>query len=400
MLVLVLNSGSSSVKYQIMDMPSGRSLASGIAERVGTASSVLTHQVPEREALTVKQPLRDHTAALGLILRTLVDPQQGALSSLDEVQAVGHRFVHGGEYYAESCIVTAEVLETLEAHSDLAPLHNPPNLAGIHACQEALPGKPQVLAFDNGLHASLPPEAYLYALPYELYERHRIRRYGFHGLALRSAFERAEQLLGRDVSEMKVVTLMLGSGNTASACDCGRSVEISTGFTPHEGLVASTRAGDMDAAIIPWLMDKDRLDTAQIVDLLNRRSGWLGISGISQDLRDVIAAAEQGHERAQLALAVHAHRARKYVGAYAATMGGIDLLIFAGSVGLKSPLVRANICRGLEFMGLTLDPNANSDCRREAVVSAADSPRPIVTVEISEELIIARDTWQLVSQTQ
>ncbi|MGE5530586.1 MAG: acetate/propionate family kinase [Bacteroidota bacterium] len=397
MRILILNSGSSSVKYQIMDMPAGRSLASGIAERVGTASSVLTHEVPEREPLTIKQPLRDHTAALNLILRTLTDPQHGALSSLDEVEAVGHRFVHGGEYYAESCLVTPEVVETLETHSDLAPLHSPPNLAGIHACQQALPGKPQVCAFDNGLHASLPPEAYLYALPYELYERHRIRRYGFHGLAVRSALERAELLLGRSVSEMKVVTLMLGSGNTANAYDCGRSVEISTGFTPQEGLVQSTRAGDMDAAIIPWLMDKEGLDTTQVVELLNRRSGWLGLSGISPDLRDVIAAADQGHERAQLALAVHAHRARKYVGAYAATMGGIDLLIFAGSVGLKSPLVRANICRGLEFMGLTLDLAANADCRTEAVVSAADSPRPIATVEISEELIIARDTWELVS---
>lgn len=395
MLVLVLNSGSSSIKYQLLDMPGGKPLARGIAERVGTEAAVLTHEVPGEETLTLARPLPDHAAAIGLLLDTLTTA--GPLSSLAEVDAVGHRFVHGGENYSESCLVTDEVLATLTATSDLAPLHSPPNLAGIAACRQSLPGRPQVCVFDNGFHATLAPEAYLYALPYELYQKHRIRRYGFHGLAFRSAGERAAALLQRDWRELRLITLMLGSGNTANACDCGRSVDVSTGFTPQEGLVQSTRAGDLDAAIIPWLMQKESLDAAEIVDLLNRRSGWLGLSGISQDLRDVIAAAEAGHERAQLALAVHAHRARKYVGAYAATMGGLDALVFAGSVGLKSPLVRANICRGLEFLGLELDPERN-ELQTETIVSKPGSPHPIVAVEINEELIIARDTYEIASQ--
>ncbi len=395
MLVLVLNSGSSSVKYQLLDMPAGQVLARGIAERVGNDGACLTHEVPGQEPLALPRPLPDHAAAIGLLLETLTTA--GPLSSLGAVDAVGHRFVHGGEYFSNSCLVTDEVVATLTAHSDLAPLHSPPNLAGIAACRQSLPGRPQVCVFDNGFHASLAPEAYLYALPYELYEKHRIRRYGFHGLAFRSACERTEALLGRDWREMRLITLMLGSGNTANACDRGRSVDVSTGFTPQEGLVQSTRAGDMDAAIIPWLMEKEGLSAAQVVDLLNRRSGWLGLSGLSQDLRDVIAAAETGHERAQLALAVHAHRARKYVGAYAATMGGLDALVFAGSVGLKSPLVRASICRGLEFLGLELDPERNA-AQTEAIISTPASPHPIVAVEINEELIIARDTYEIASQ--
>jgi acetate kinase len=395
MLVLVLNSGSSSVKYQLLDMPTGAVLVRGIAERVGTDAAVLTHEVPGGEPLALPRPLPDHAAAIALLLATLTEA--GPLDSLEQVEAIGHRFVHGGEAHTESCLVTDRVLATLTAHADLAPLHSPPNLDGIAACAEDLPGRPQVCVFDNGLHATLAPEAYLYALPYELYEKHRIRRYGFHGLAFRSAFERAEALLGRDWRELKIVTLMLGSGNTANACDSGRSVEVSTGFTPQEGLVQSTRAGDLDAAIVPWLMDKEGLDTGQVVDLLNRRSGWLGLSGLGQDLRDIIAAAAQGHERAQLALAVHAHRARKYVGAYAAAMGGVDLLLFAGSVGLKSPLVRASVCHGLEFLGLRLDPRRNEG-QTEALVSTPDSPHPIVAVEINEELIIARDTYEIVGQ--
>jgi len=396
-LVLVLNSGSSSVKYELLDMPQGVRLARGIAERVCTEASVLTHELPGVAPLVVTQPLPDHAAALQLILGLLTAAEGGALESLAQVEAVGHRWVHGGEAHTASCLATPEVLATLKAHMSLAPLHSPPNLAGIRACQEALPGRPQVCVFDSGLHATLAPEAYLYALPYELYEKHRLRRYGFHGLALRSAFERAEKLLGRDPAKLKIVTLMLGSGNTANACDCGRSVEVSTGFTPQEGLVQSTRAGDMDAAIIPWLMREEGLDCDQVNELLNRKSGWLGLSGIGQDLRDVISAAEAGHERARLALGVQAHRARKYVGAYAAVMGGVDLLIFAGGVGLNSPLVRANICHGLEFLGLGLDPVSNADCRQEAVISTADSPKPILTVAINEELVIARDTYEVVA---
>ena len=313
------------------------------------------------------------------------------------MDAVGHRVLHAAEHYSGSVLASAEVIQAVEDCAELAPLHNPPNLAGIRACQAVMPDVPHVCVFDNALHQTLPPEAYTYALPYEFYERHGVRRYGFHGIAFRSAFERARVILGEPVDDLRIVTLMMGSGNTANAFDRGRSVDVSTGFTPHEGLVQSTRAGDMDAALIPWLMEKERLSADEMTEIINRRSGWLGISGISADLRDVIKAAGEGHKRSQLALAIHARRARKYVGAYAAVMGGIDLLIFAGSVSQKAPSVRAEICRGLDFMGLSLDPAANGRIVDEGIISSPDSAARIVVVNVDEELVIARDTVQIVS---
>ena len=398
MVVLVLNSGSSSIKYRLIDMPSGQSLARGVVERVGTPRARLTHQCGHRPPVVIEEPIQTHRHGIDRLLGFLTAQDAGPLSSLDEVDAVGHRVVHGGEQHWESVLVTPAVLEALQSIADLAPLHTPPNLAGIRACQEDLPGRPHVCVFDNGFHHTLAPEVYTYALPYELCQRYRIRRYGFHGIAFRSAHDRASALLGTPTAELRVVTLMLGSGNTANACDRGRSVEVSTGFTPHEGLVQSTRAGDMDAAVIPFLMDKENLSTAQITDILNRRSGWLGISGIGQDLRDVIAAADAGNERARLALDVHAHRARKYVGAYAATMGGVDLLVFTGTVAEKSAAVRERICRGLQFMGLTLDPAANAALEGEGIISTGDSPAKIVVTGVDEELVIARDTQRVVER--
>jgi acetate kinase len=394
MLILVLNCGSSSIKYQVVDMPAAEVLARGQVERLGTPHARLHHQARGREALDLETGLADHGAGIGLMLEALGDPARTG-ADLRQVEAVGHRFVHGGERCDRAMLATPEVLAYLRDLCDLAPLHNPHHLAGVAACQAALPGRPHVCVFDSAFHHTLAPEAFTYAIPHEYAEKWRIRRYGFHGLAFRSAQEGAEALLGRPVGEMRVVTLMLGSGNTANACDRGRSVEVSTGFTPQEGLVQSTRAGDLDAAVVPFLMEHEELSAAQIVDLLNRRSGWLGVSGVSADLRDILAAAEGGNSRAALALSVIAHRARKYVGAYAATMGGVDLLIFTGGVGERAPSVRADICRGLEFMGLRLDPARNESVAGQGVISTPDSPASIVVAKVDEELIIARDAMQV-----
>ncbi len=396
MIVLVLNSGSSSIKYKLFDMAREEVLAAGVIERVGTQSAILRHRVPGRAEITRGQPVPNHAVGIEMMLEALTSPEGGPLESLRQVDAVGHRVLHAAEHYSGSVLASPEVIRAIEDCADLAPLHNPPNLAGIRACQAVMPKVPHVCVFDNALHQTLPPEAYTYALPYEFYERHGVRRYGFHGIAFRSAFERARVILDEPVHDLRIVTLMMGSGNTANAFDRGRSVDVSTGFTPHEGLVQSTRAGDMDAALIPWLMAKEGLTAEEMTEIINRRSGWLGISGISADLRDIIQAAGEGHKRAQLALAIHARRARKYVGAYAAVMGGIDLLIFAGSVGQKAPAVRAEICRGLEFMGLSLNTAANEATLEEGIISSQGGAARIVVVNVDEELVIARDTVQIV----
>ena len=397
MIVLVLNSGSSSIKYKLFDMGRDQVLAAGVIERVGTGSALLRHTAAGHCELSREQPVPDHAAGIQLMLATLTSPEGGPLESLGQVDAVGHRVLHAAEHYSGSVLASPEVIRAIDSCADLAPLHNPHNLAGIHACQAVMPGIPHVCVFDNALHQSLPPEAFVYALPYEFYQRHGVRRYGFHGIAFRSGFERAGEILGRPVDDLRIVTLMMGSGNTANAYDRGRSVDVSTGFTPQEGLVQSTRAGDMDAALAPWLMEKEGLDAREMTEILNRRSGWLGISGISADLREIIAAADQGHERARLALAVHARRARKYVGAYAAVMGGVDLLIFAGSVSQKAPSIRAEVCRGLEFMGLQLDAARNEATVDEGIISSEESPAKIVVVNVDEELVIARDTAAIVT---
>jgi acetate kinase len=396
MLVLVVNCGSSSLKYQLLEMPRGEAVARGQVERIGHQDALLTHEAEDDDETVVEMEVSSHARAVDLMLRMLVLPEGGPLESLAQVDAVGHRVLHAGDRYSGSVPASPEVLAAIEEFAELAPLHNPHNLAGIQACQAAMPHCPHVCVFDNALHHTLAPEVYTYALPYEVSRKHRIRKYGFHGLAFRSAFERAGRLLGRPVEELKVVTLMMGSGNTANAYDHGRSVEVSTGFTPQEGLVQSTRAGDLDAAVIPFLMSKEGYTPDEMTEVLNKRSGWLGISGLSSDLREVIGAAEEGHAQARLALAAHAHRARKYVGAYAAAMGGVDVLIFAGSIGEKAPQVREAICRDLDFMGLELDRDKNAKTEGEAVISSSSSRGQIVVVKVNEELVIARDTLAVV----
>jgi len=399
MKVLVLNCGGSSIKYRLYSMPEERSLAGGSLERVGLPGSLLAHRTGNGESTGETVDCGTHAAGVRRILARLAEGAEPAVASLAEVDATGHRVVHAGDRYTGSVRITADVVEALRECSDLAPLHNPPNLAGIEACLEALPGIPMVAVFDNALHHTVPDYARAYAIPRELAARHGIRRYGFHGIAFRYATERAAALLGRPLEALRIVTLMLGSGCTANAMKHGRSVEISTGFTPLEGLIQSTRSGDLDPAVITFLQEKEGLSPAEVNALLNRRSGWLGLSGVSADLREVRRAADAGNEAARLAIQAFVHRARKYVGAYAAVMGGVDALVLTGGVGERAPDIRAAICRDLEFLGLRLDPERNAASAGDAVISAAGAPAAIVVVSMDEEIIIARDTYRIVTGT-
>lgn len=403
MKVLVLNAGSSSIKYQLFLVEEGpeglrpQRLGGGLLERVGREDAQLTHHTGDGRQVRLQQGVPDHAAGLDWILSLLTHPEYGCLVSLEELDAVGHRVVHAGERYTGSVVVTEDVIAALEECIELAPLHNPPNLAGIYACRERLPRTPMVCVFDNALHVTLPTGARFYGLPYEFYERYGIRRYGFHGIAFRSILEQVEQWVGRPLKELKVVSLMLGSGSTANAMRYGQSVEVSTGFTPLEGLLQSTRSGDVDPAVVAYLMERENLTPKEMADLLNRRSGLLGLSGVSSDLRDIQQAAAQGNPRAQLALEVYVHRCKKYIGAYAAVMGGIDVLAFGGGIGENAWEIRARICAGLEFLGLRLDPERNRECVGKAGwISTEDSPVPVLVAKVDEEWVIARDTYLLV----
>lgn len=395
MTVLVLNSGSSSLKVQVFALDNGgaRSLAKALIERVGRDDALLGYSTDDQR-VDEERPCHSHLDGVRRVLELLVDPRVGVLRDLREVDAVGHRVVHAGEAFTGSVPASDAVLAALEACCDLAPLHNPPNLAGIRACLEALPGVPQVCVFDNALHHTLPPEAYLYGLPRRFYQHDRVRRYGFHGVAIRSIVEQVEALVGARREDLRILTLMLGSGCTANALDHGRSVAVSTGFTPLEGLVQSTRSGDLDAAAVLHLLRLGR-SPAEVGDLLNRGSGLKGVSEVSADMREIEATET---ERARLALDLFVHRALKYVGAYVADMGGLDVLAFGGGVGQNADEVRAALCGRLGHLGVRLDPALNAATRkgRGGVVSTPDSAVKVVVALVDEELVIARDTARVV----
>jgi len=391
--VLVINCGSSSVKYKLLVLTERKEEAvlAGLIERVSTPR--VTHRVQRGagEPQTLHGRPRSYRDAIRWAVQTAA--KQGL-----PIEAVGHRVVHAGEKYTGSVRVGPEVVAALEACSELAPLHNPPNLAGIEVAQRLLPEAVHVAVFDNALHHSLEPHVYTYALPLEYYCKYGVRRYGFHGIAFRSAYERAGRLLKRDLNRLKVVTLMLGSGCTANARLCGRSVEVSTGFTPLEGLVQSTRSGDVDPAAVLYLMQKEGMSPAQASDMLNKRSGLLGLSEVSGDVRDIKQAAAT-RASARLALQVWVHRARKYVGAYAAVLGGMDVLIFAGGIGERAADLRAAICERMEFLGLRLSRPANdATVGREGVISTPSSKVAVAVVRVDEEQVIARDCYQIVSR--
>ncbi|MGQ9622702.1 MAG: acetate/propionate family kinase [Candidatus Caldatribacteriaceae bacterium] len=401
MNILVVNCGSSTVKYQLFRMEDESRyevLAKGIVERIGIPGSRLecnhlgTSHVEERG-------VPNHRVALECVVRALTEGGTRVLESTKEIEAVGHRVVHGGERFASSVVIDEEVLQVIRACADLAPLHNPPNILGIEACRDLMPEVPQVAVFDTAFHGTLPEYAYIYAIPYEYYEKYRIRRYGFHGTSHRYVAERAAKMMGRDIKELRLITCHMGSGVSFTAVLHGKSIDTSMGFTPLEGLVMGTRCGDIDPAIVFSLMKKEGLSVEQVEEILNKKSGVLGISGISSDTRDIEDAAPHSH-RARLTLEVIAYRAKKYIGAYYAILGGLDGLVFTAGIGENSSYIRKSICAGLEHLGIFVDDERNTVRRREAFISRDDSPVKVMVIPTNEELMIARDTWQLVRETR
>jgi acetate kinase len=396
MKVLVLNCGSSSLKYQVINMEDESLLAKGIAERIGIEGSFVKHEPTGKEKTVINSEFHDHKDAIKVVVEALLDPDYGVLESMDEINAVGHRVVHAGEMFSGSVVINQEVIDALEECSDLAPLHNPPNLMGIYACQEILPGIPMVGVFDTAFHQTMPKSSYLYALPYELYETYKIRRYGFHGTSHKYVALKTAELLGKPLESLKLVTCHLGNGASMAAVMHGESIDTTMGFTPLEGLAMGTRCGDLDPAIISFIMEKEDLDINAVNSILNKKSGVLGISGVSSDFRDLEIAAGEGNERAKIALEIFYKRVTKYIGAYAAEMGGLDAIVFTAGLGENSDLARREICKTLTFMGATIDDAKNDNLRgKEAIVSTDDSTVKIVLMPTNEELMIARETKAL-----
>ncbi len=398
MNVLVINCGSSSLKYQFINMNDESVLAKGLVERIGIEGSVLKHEKAGQDKVVIEEVMKNHKDAINLVLKALVDPGHGAVKSLDEVDAVGHRVVHGGEKFANSVLITDEVIAAMKECIELAPLHNPPNIIGIEACQELLPNVPMVGVFDTAFHQTMPVESYIYPLPYELYEENGIRRYGFHGTSHKYVSERVAALTGKSLEGMKVVTCHLGNGASLTAIKDGKSFDTSMGMTPLEGLVMGTRCGDIDPAIVTFLMNKKNMNAEEMDNLMNKKSGVLGISGVSIDFRDIEGAPAQGNKRAQLALDKFAYTVRKYIGSYAAAMGGLDVVVFTAGLGENSADTRAQICEGLEFLGVTVDAGKNNIRGKEAEISKDGAKVKVFVIPTNEEIMIARDTKTLASK--
>ena len=384
------------MKYQLIDMENEHVLAKGLVERIGIEGSILKHESANKEKEIIKVPMEDHKVALKLVLEALVNEEYGAIASMEEIGAVGHRVVHGGEKFAESCVLTEEVIKALEDCIELAPLHNPPNLIGISACREILPEVPMVAVFDTAFHQTMPKEAFLYGIPYEYYEKYGIRKYGFHGTSHRFVSIQAAALLGKKPEELNLITCHLGNGASIAAVKGGKSVETSMGFTPLAGLIMGTRCGDIDPAIVPFLMQKENLSIEEVNNLMNKQSGVLGLSGVSSDFRDIEEEAAKGNERAQVTLETFRLRVRETIGAYAAVLGRVDGIIFTAGLGENSAKDRAAICEGFKAWGITLDEEANKQRGKEMFISTKDSKIPVMVIPTNEELMIARDTLALV----
>lgn len=399
MKVLVINCGSSSLKYQLIDMQTEESLAQGLVERIGIEGSVLTQKVEGRDKYIVKQPMADHKVAIKLVLDALVDEQNGVISSMDEISAVGHRVVHGGEKYTKSVIIDAEVKSYIEECFKLAPLHNPANMIGINVCGELMPNTPMVAVFDTAFHGTMPEEAYLYALPYELYEKYGIRKYGFHGTSHKYVSQTVSEVMGKDIKDLKIVTCHLGNGASLCAVKNGVSVDTSMGFTPLQGVAMGTRSGDIDPAIVSFLVKEEGLTVDEVTDLLNKKSGVLGISGISSDFRDIEDAAfKEDVYRAKLALKIFEYKVRSTIGAYAAIMGGIDAIVFTAGVGENGPETREACLSGLEFLGVEVDTEANKVRGKVREISKPGCKVKAFVIPTNEELVIARDTLELIQK--
>lgn len=395
MKVLVVNAGSSSIKYQVFDMTDESVLAKGLVDRVGIPGTTLKHEPAGKDDVLIKKDLPDHTAGMKLVLEVLVNPEYGCIKSMDEIGAVGHRVVHGGEGFADSVVIDDKVKKVIRDCFEVAPLHNPPNLMGIEACQELMPNVPHVAVFDTAFHQTMTPANFMYALPYDVYEKYKVRRYGFHGTSHYYVAHRAADMLGKPYDECKIITLHLGNGASMAAITNGNVLDTSMGFTPLEGLVMGTRSGDVDPAVVFFLMDKLNMDASEANNYFNKKSGLLGLSGVSNDLRDVLEAADSGNARAQLALDVYYNKVKGYIGNYIAKLNGCDCLVFTAGVGENAIDIRENICKDLEYLGIKMDTAKNKVRGKEVDVATEDSKVRIFIIPTNEELVIARDTLRL-----
>ncbi len=397
MKVLVLNSGSSSIKYQFIDTDKQIALAKGLVDRIGMTGAVLSHQRIDDDKIKIAGEILDHQIAIEYVLGVMLSKNHGVISDKKEIDAVGHRVVHGGETFSGSVLITDEVVKVLQDNIELAPLHNPPNIKGIQACQRILPDTPQCGVFDTAFHSHMPPKSYLYGIPYELYKKYKIRRYGFHGTSHLFVSQQAAKLLNKDIKDLKLITIHLGNGCSMAAVKNGISVDTTMGFTPLEGLLMGTRSGDLDPSLILYIMGKEELTLNEASTLLNKHSGLIGISGESSDMREIIAAVKDNQQRAKWAFEVFCYRIKKYIGAYASAMGGVDGVVFTGGIGENASLVRQEVCRDMEFFGIELDEVKNENS--EEIISKDNSKVKVMRISTNEELVIALDTAKIVSES-
>ncbi len=399
MKILVLNCGSSSVKYKLLDMETNEELGTGGVEKIGMKGSFLKHIRRDGKKVILKGEILEHQLAIEYILGVLTSEKHGSIKSLEEIDAVGHRVVHGGEKFNSSVLITDEVIRMIEECIDIAPLHNPPNLAGIRAIDELLPSVPQIAVFDTAFHQTMPDYAYMYGIPYSLYTKYGIRRYGFHGTSHRYVSKRACEFLGLDYKKTRIISAHIGNGASVCAIENGKSVDTSMGFTPIEGLMMGTRSGDVDLGVVTFLMEKEMIGSASVSTLFNKHSGVLGISGISSDMRDIENAIAEGNKRAKLALDMYEYRIKKYIGSYTAALGGVDVIIFTGGVGENQTGTRQVVCDSLGFMGVKIDNELNANSRgKEVLLSTPDSTVKVVVIPTDEEFMIASDTLEIVLQ--
>jgi acetate kinase len=399
MKILVLNCGSSSIKYKLFEMESKEVIAQGGIEKIGMKGSFLKLTLPDGQKVMLEGEILEHRVGIEYILGVLLSEKYGCIKTIDEIKAVGHRVVHGGERFNSSVLITDEVIDMLNECIELAPLHNPPNLKGIYAIQELLPGTPQVGVFDTAFHQTMPVYAYMYGLPYSLYEKYGIRRYGFHGTSHRYVSRRACEFLGVPYEDQRIITAHIGNGGSVTAIKNGKSIDTSMGMTPVEGLIMGTRSGDIDPGVISYIMEKENMGTKGISTLLNKFSGMLGISGVSSDMREIEEAIEGGNKRAIMALKTYCYRIKKYVGSYAAALGGVDILVFTGGVGENQASARKAVCENMEYMGIELDEELNDSVRaKEVVISKPTSKVKVLIIPTDEELTIAKDTVEILNQ--
>ena len=402
MIILVINCGSSSIKYQLLDMKNDEVydlMAKGLVEKIGLPDGCLTHKPTGKDPFSMTLPIPDHKVGMKLVLDALVDPEHGVLSSFDDIEAVGHRIVQGADFFSGSTLVDEDVLAKIRICCDFAPLHNPAHLLGIEAMSHVLPEVPQVVTFDTAFHQTMEPYAYMYALPYEYYEKYRVRRYGAHGTSHQYVSQRGAQLAGLDLANSKIITCHLGNGSSVTAIKDGKVVDTSMGFTPLEGMIMGTRCGNIDANILPYIMKKENLTPDEMTTIMNKKSGFLGLSGRSSDMRDLDAAAREGDVRSKIALKKLTYDTIKNVGAYIAEMNGVDLIVFTAGIGENNPRLRRRVCENLAFMGVKIDVEVNERARSsETIISAPDSAVKVALIPTNEELVIARDTMHIVSE--